>query len=227
MAETLEAMATRLAAWFDADDEDRFPTEVRYWCINQARDQIIRNNDLRWGYHKTPWSLSIGDYREAWTGSLGLLTWQKPIELWWYDATNDGVKFLEHLSLKDYDRFYPDPTSSEFQGQPAYYTTDADYLYITPASEAITLYIRWYGPPAELEAGGGTNSDNFLVSAAGAIYYTAMGLANDWFPGEERRDNIWEAKALMLTDELVMQEARNRGAGKPNVRLTPGHTYLE
>jgi hypothetical protein len=228
MAETLELMATRLAKWFDADDQDRFPTDVRYWCINEARKEIIRNNDLRWGYHKSTWVLNQGDYQEAFNGgSLGLDNWQKPLYLWWYDAAQRGVTYLKHLSLKDYDANYPDPTDVFFQGQPAAYTTDGDYLWITPASEEITLNIRWYGHPADLEAGGGTNTDNLMVNASSAIFWTSMGYANDWVPGEESRDPIWESKATRFIDELVMQENRNRTVGQAPVKLTPGHRHLE
>jgi hypothetical protein len=227
MSETLEAMATRLALWFDADDEDRFPAEVRYWCINEARREIIRNNDLRWGYHKSEWVLTIGDYREAFTGTLGLANWQRPIELWWYDSAQRGVTFLEHLTLKEYDENYPDPADDYYRAQPAAFTTDADYLWITPASEAITLYIRWYGAPADLSTGSPDNTDDFLANASSAIFWTSMGYANDFFPGEERRDPIWESKAMRFIDELVMQENRNRSAGRPPVKLTPGHRYLE
>lgn len=228
MSETLEAMATRLALWFDADDEDRFPTEVRYWCINEARKEIIRNNDLRWGYHKSEWMISPGDYRVSFAlGNIGIQNWQRPIELWWYDAAQRGVTFLEHLSLKEYDTNYPDPTDVYYRAQPAAFTTDADYLWITPASESITLQIRWYGAPLDLSEGSPDNTDNFFNNASSAIFWTSMGFANDFFPGEERRDPIWEEKADRFTNELVMQENRNRNANQPPVKLTPGHRYLE
>jgi len=226
MSDTLEAMADRLAQWFDADDEDRFPTDVRYWCINEARKTIIRNNDLRWGYHKSEWILTVGDYRDPFAGGdAGLDNWQRPIKLWWYDSATKAVAFLEHISLEEYDSNYPDPTDSYFLGQPAYFTTDADYLWINPASEAITLYIRWYGPPSDLEAGSGTNTDNFQVSAAEAIFWTSMEFANNWFPGEEMRDQLWRSKSAYFIDELVIQENRNRSAGQDPVKLTPGHRY--
>ena len=230
MAETLETMADRLAQWFDADDEDRFPTEVRYFCINEARKEIIRNNDLRWGYHKSTWVLTQGDYRTAFTDTdadPGLDNWHKPLYLWWYDSSARGVTYLDHLSIKDYDLNYPDPTDDYYQAQPAAYMTDADYLWITPASEAITLYIRWYGPPVDLAEGSPDNTDNFLVNASSAIFWTSMGYANDFFPGEEQRDPIWEQKAERFVNELVMQENRNRTAGQEPVKLTPGHQYLE
>jgi hypothetical protein len=101
--------------------------------------------------------------------------------------------------------------------------TDGDYLWITPASEVQTINIRWYGPPEGLEEGSGTNTDNYQINAASAIFWTSMGYANDWFPGEEMRDPIWEAKAESLINELVIQENRNRTVGMPPVRKTPGH----
>lgn len=226
MAETLELMSSRLAKWFDADDQDRFPDEVRYWCINEARKEIIRNNDLRWGYQNSDWVLTVGDYREDFAaGSVGLANWQRALYLWWYDATQRGITYLEHVTLKEYDKNYADPTDDYFRGQPSKFTTDADYLWITPASEAITVTIRWYGAPDDLEAGGGTNTDNFMVNASSAIFWSSMGYANDWFPGEEQRDPIWEAKADRFINELVIQESRNRTSGMDPVKLTPGHQY--
>jgi len=225
---TLEGMSTRLAQWFDADDPDRLPPDIRYWCINEARRDIIRNNDLRWGNHLSTLAVVQTDYQLAMHGGTpDLTTWQKPIYLWWYDDVGKEKNELEHVYRKDYDKFYPDPTDATFEGEPSKYSTDGEYLWHTPADGAYDIFIRWYGPPADLEEGSGTNTDNFMVNATSAIFWTAMGFANDWFPGEERRDPIWIAHAERFINELVVQEQRNRTVGMPPVRKTPGHRNLE
>jgi hypothetical protein len=225
MSETLEAMATRLAQWFDAADEDRFPTDVRYWCINEARKEIIRNNNLRWGRKESTWSVVSGDYqKELATYFPG---WLKPLELWWYNAAEQGTKFLEHITPKEYIKLYPDPTDSSFQGSVSKFTTTGQYLKISPADDAITLYVYYYALPTDLTAGGSDNTDDFLVEASSAIFWTSMGYANDFFPGEEGRDPIWEDKAARFIDELVIQETRNARAGMPMTKRSPGHTYQD
>lgn len=224
LADSLESMALRLAQWFDADDEDRLPVEVRYWCINEARKEIIRNNDLRWGNRKGSWLLIVGDYQDPFEGGDAEIdTWQKPLYIWYYDSVSEKAVYLDHIPMKEYDGLYPDPSTATFRGVPSKFATDGEYLWITPASEVQTLQIRYYGTPDDLEAGSGTNTDNFQQNAASAIFWTSMGYANDWFPSEEARDPIWETKKTLLIDELVMQENRNRTAGRLPVRKTPGH----
>lgn len=225
MSETLEAMATRLATWFDSDDEDRFPTAVRYYCINEARKEIIKNNALRWGETEGTWSVVQGDYQKNLEANFP--RWEKPLDLWWYDATAQGVSHLEHISYEQYIDYYPDPTSASYQGQPKKYTVFAGYLKISPASESVTLNVAYYARPVELSAGAPNNTDDFLDAASSAIFWTAMGFANDFFPGEEQRDPIWESKAMRAIDELVIQETRNRRAGMPMTKRLPGHKYQD
>ena len=228
VTDTLEGMATRLAQWFDADDPDRLPPDIRYWCINEARKDIIRNNDLRWGNHLVTLVLAQTDYQLAFDGGTpDISRWQKPIYLWYYDSVAKDKNTLEHVYMRDYDKAYPDPTDASFEGEPTKYATDGDYLYFTPADGAYTLNIRFYGLPADLAEGSPDNTDNYMVNAASAIFWTAMGFANDWFPGEERREPIWIANAERFVNELVVQERRNRTVGMPPVRKTPGHANLE
>ncbi len=230
-AVTIDDIGDRVADWLHreesgvADGDKVFGDTQRFFCVNMARREILGRFDLRWGEA----TLSISGTQTDYTEDIPTL-WKKPrgkrrrkglnADMFWYDSTEQGLKYPRYVEITEWWELYPDPTDATFQGPPAVWALDADKIYYTPLDASYTLKLLHYAFLASLTTG---ESDDFLVQAEMAITWNAVGIAQDYFPGDEQYDIKWESKAERFMNDLWIESSRHSGQARPQSRPIPGH----
>lgn len=209
MAGITEIVA-QLAEWHDADDETRFPSSVRYWCVNEAIRQIVRTLGVRFGEQSTTFSVVAG------TDTYELPDrWIKPIRVWYYDTDGTYVDLGDPADKKEFDEEYPEGTDQD--DVEAYVMFGNDIILGPPPSRTFTLYADYYGGLEDLEKGG---SNVVTENAPGVVFWKSMLISQMFFPGEEARLPLWHQAAEDGIAGLVVESAANRrGNRRPESRI--------
>jgi hypothetical protein len=189
----------------------RFNDSTRGLLINLARRELSRLHDLRFN------EVSDTFVTVAGTRGYALPTgWSRPHTLWYVHPENAGTVTLDYQSKEAFDLLFPDATQTAL---PTHYTVWAGQLQLgkTP-DRVVTINRNFYRILADLT---GTQIDDLMDQAWEVVHFKALVEASRYLV-EDPRALTWKEKATELENQLVIEHARGRSAGRRAESQEPG-----
>ena len=214
---TLGALASQIAQWLDRDNEDEFPTSVRYWCINRAIEEVLRNSWCRWALF-TATLTTVADQAEYALSSLDSNCYD--VETVTYqdydpqDVTNtyDVVVKLVKLSPSEAIQFFA--SANDNDDKPEAFTIEGENLVILPTPGG-GIEMRVIGRRLLDELTDSSDTNSVTQFASEAVFWLALKRAATFFPGEEEKLQIIVPNARRCLTELEVREARAQQSFRP------------
>lgn len=149
MGKNFTQVKTAIGSWLGLST-DRLPDAIRGDIVNTVLQQILLENELRFG--------EITDTFATVAGTRGYALpakWSKPFSLWYEHPTNESVVFLDFVQKNEFDRDYPDASK---QALPGVYTVWGSEIQLgkTP-DQVLTINRNYYSSRHDL-------SDDFSAS---------------------------------------------------------------
>lgn len=203
MGKTYLQARQALADWIGANAL-RFADSVRGDIVNMARRELSRLHDLR--FNEVSDTLNT----VASTRSYALPTgWSRPHTLWYTHPDNGNQVYLDYLSRQAFDINFPDATAT---GKPTAYTVWGGNLLLGKTPDAVlTINRNYYRILADLSADG--DEDDLMTQAWEAVHFKGLVLASEYLV-EDPRIPTWKAQAERFENDLVIEHARGRSAGR-------------
>lgn len=211
---TLDDLATQLAVMLDRNNEDEFPTSVRYWCVNRAVYEIVRMEQCPWGtfYTTVTWPAGTSSqpltFFDQYAYRIEAMAYDMAVTSLGGSDTDARVVSLARLSPEDRLVYTRDtyPAATEEQLPEAFSQIGGLLFLLPPPNEQMTLKAVGRKNVAELALG--TDHNEITDDTPEAVLWLAATRALPFFPGETGIESVIYQEARKMKTDLAVRYAR-------------------
>lgn len=210
MSKNFTEMKTAMGQWLGVNT-DRLPASVRGDIINTTIQEILHENELRFGEITDTFATVASQFDYDLPAK-----WSKPFSLWYIHPTNSSVVVVDYKEKSEFDLLYPDTTKEALPGA---YTVWGTQLRLgkTP-DQAVTINRNYYSTRHDLQDDFSAatisfdTSDDSINDSAGGLPLMDVGQTVT-VSGSGSNDGSYTVVSSTASKIVVEENLATEGAG--------------